>query len=75
MKDSANVGLLAVSMEFRGLGIGKQLIQAICSLAGRQGVKSLTISTQRVNHRAVSLYLNAGFVVDEEISVYHWWDY
>lgn len=67
------IGLIAVAEEFRGQGIGNQLLQAGMTVGRQEGLDMLEIGTQKVNEAAMGLYQKVGFQVDEEMEVYHWW--
>jgi GNAT superfamily N-acetyltransferase len=53
---------LIVRPEFRGQGIGKQLLNEAISGARSAGCLRLTVLTDAINDRAQSLYQQAGFI-------------
>jgi ribosomal protein S18 acetylase RimI-like enzyme len=58
----AEIENLAVSADFRGLGIGRALVQAIDQRARREpSARCLWLETQNLNYPAVQFYLRMGF--------------
>lgn len=54
------IGLLAVSAEFSGKGIGKALVQSAISWCRAQSIAYLRVATQVANIAALRLYISAG---------------
>lgn len=71
--ERAVIGLLAVEQAVRGQGLGGHLLRAAQDLAVQWGKSALDVATQAANAGALRLYLSAGFVVQERVSVYHLW--
>lgn len=56
-----NIHDFAVHPEFRGAGLGKQLMQYICRFAQEQDYCKITLEVLEGNHPARSLYAAEGF--------------
>lgn len=67
------IGLIAVSEEYRGSGIGKQLLQAGINMSRQNGHEMLQIGTQKINKPANALYQKMGFQLQGQTEIYHWW--
>lgn len=63
------LGLIAVSEERRGEGLGKRLVRAVQSRTDH-----VTVVTQEANRAAVNLYEDAGFTLRKRDLWYHWWN-
>ena len=50
-----------VAPDYRGLGVGDQLIQAICDRARAAGAATVTLWVTEINGRAMALYRRHGF--------------
>ena len=76
MKDSllADIGLVAVSKNSRGLGVGKQLIQEAILRSEKAGFKGIQVVTQMNNVAAMNLYQSANFKIKEITNIYHLWN-
>lgn len=76
MDDGAEIGLVAVDHQFRGLGIGTKLLNAAeFSLSNNPKAKYIRVVTQAVNLPACRLYEKAGYHVTTRQYVYHCWKY
>jgi GNAT superfamily N-acetyltransferase len=53
---------LVVAPEARGSGVGSALLQFVIDEATREGLRRLTLLTDRDNERAQALYRRRGFV-------------
>lgn len=73
-KEKAVIGLLSVNHAYRGIGIGKKLIMAADFYAGKNNFTTLDVSTQSANKSACLFYESCGFVVNETINIYHYWN-
>jgi len=60
---TAELGL-AITKEFRGLGVGKALIKEMLSYAEKKGVEKVWLSVFSTNNAAIRLYQKFGFVVE-----------
>lgn len=69
----ADIGLVAVDENFRGRGIGKELIKKTISYAKSLGFSRLQVVTQLDNISATSLYKNTGFKINKIEYIYHIW--
>jgi dTDP-4-amino-4,6-dideoxy-D-galactose acyltransferase len=70
----ADIGLVAVSKESRGLGIGKQLMQEALARAQQAGFTEIQVITQLDNLAAMNLYKSTNFKIKEIINIYHLWN-
>lgn len=57
---------IAVYPEFRGLGIGTKLLEAIEEEAKNIGKKRIVLKAETHNHRAISFYEKLGYIVDRK---------
>jgi dTDP-4-amino-4,6-dideoxy-D-galactose acyltransferase len=71
--NTMRIGLISVSAEHWGKGIGKALIRAAINYAVVQKCQQLTVASQSANIRAIALYLSCGFHLVERRFTYHWW--
>ena len=60
--DEFHITNVAVMPEFRGKGIGEQLIGFIVTLAKEKGVNILTLEVRQSNYGAIRLYCKTGFM-------------
>lgn len=65
------VGLLAVSPEFQGRGIGSGLLKAVDRYLQERRASLLLIPTQAENEQAMGFYLKNGFQIHGKEDVYH----
>ncbi len=70
---NAEIGLIAVDKDFRGRGIGYDLIKAADNYAFEQGYSDIRVVTQLQNKGACKLYEKCGFVIESITDVYHFW--
>ena len=70
LKGIGVIVLIAVKEEYRGLNIGKSLVQE-CIEWGVSNVKSIEVKTQRNNKKALSLYEKMGFKVVSADKVFY----
>ena len=59
--DSADVGNIAVTENYRNCGAGTAILNELCSVAKSQGVKTVFLEVRVSNSPAISLYLKNGF--------------
>jgi GNAT superfamily N-acetyltransferase len=57
---------LFVQEQYRGLGVGKALVQAVASTAKEKGYKQIKISVETHLKREIEMYKRWGFVVMEK---------
>lgn len=69
----ADIGILAVDEQYRGLGIGKSLVQKAFELSVQMGHSQLQVVTQKANANACTFYKAMGFEVDNIENIYHLW--
>ena len=69
----AKLGMLAVSFDYQGKGIGRDLCKTVEAYAFQRGFRSLTVATQLVNHSACKFYEKMGMNLVESVSIYHLW--
>jgi len=58
----ADVQTIALVLEHRGRGLGRQLLETLCGEANRRGVRELFLEVRSDNDAARRLYERAGFV-------------
>jgi dTDP-4-amino-4,6-dideoxy-D-galactose acyltransferase len=68
--ESVSIGLIAVSKEFQGKGIGKKLIDSVENDAD-EGIE-LFVPTQKTNAGACNFYNKLGFEVQNTQYIYHY---
>lgn len=59
--DEGHVTNVAVHPEYRGMGIGRQLMQAVEDLVREKGGKRMTLEVRRTNLIAQNLYRSLGY--------------
>lgn len=69
----AGIGLVAVSPEFQGKGIGSILVKAAENYSIENGFTEIQVVTQEFNENAVKLYRKNGFNLLEKTYIYHYW--
>lgn len=67
------IGLVGVSAEVRGKGIGRNLVLAALDWLGGQGTRAVTVVTQGNNLAAQRLYQQCGFLSRDLQLWYHKW--
>ncbi len=58
------VGLIedfVISEKYRGMGIGRELLNALILVSQKEGLKRLALGADHRNHKAVSFYQKQGF--------------
>jgi len=63
-KPLINIHDLSVLTEYRGKGLGRQLLEAVAAHARKIGCCKLTLETQEHNYTAQKLYKSVGFARD-----------
>jgi dTDP-4-amino-4,6-dideoxy-D-galactose acyltransferase len=72
-RHEGQIGLVGVSPEVRGRGIGKNLVQAAIDWFKTQGAQKVTVVTQGRNQAAQRLYQQCGFLSRDLQLWYHKW--
>lgn len=70
---TGSIGLIAVGADFRGQGLGRDLVRAASAWFHTQGAENATVVTQGSNVAAQRLYQQAGFVTKSVELWYHKW--
>ena len=68
-----SIGLVAVTAESRGRGIGSRLIDAAHAEMWQRGARSASVVTQAVNEPACRSYRRAGYALTTTERIYHFW--
>jgi len=71
--DNATVGLIAVSNQYQGKGIGSILLKHLETILYQKGITSLTIPTQFENKQACNFYSKQGYSIFENTFIKHFW--
>lgn len=69
----ARIGLIGVSPNHQGKGIGKKLLSAVENILYEQKVKTMFIPTQEKNEVACRFYKKQGYNIAEEKVIKHYW--
>lgn len=69
----AEIGLVAVDRNFRGNGIGSDLIHMAENDAYLMGFREIKVVTQLQNKIACKLYEKCNFSIESIVNVYHYW--
>lgn len=56
---------ISLYKEFRGLGIGTDMMRKMCSVLKKNGYKKVSLAVQKVNY-ATKMYQDLGFVIIDE---------
>lgn len=70
----AQIGLIAVLEEYRGVGIAGALLNSTEAWCCGRCVRRLRVATQGSNKRACNFYERHGFKVEEAFEIYHYWN-
>jgi len=68
-----DIGIIAVDGQFRGHGIGQQLVQAANNFFVAKGYQNLQVVTQKSNSTACHFYERCGYQVGTVENIYHIW--
>jgi ribosomal-protein-alanine N-acetyltransferase len=60
--DEGHVTNIAVHPEFRGVGIGSMLLEALKKRAKEEGIVKMTLEVKKSNKAALQLYAKHGFI-------------
>jgi ribosomal protein S18 acetylase RimI-like enzyme len=69
----AVVGLIAVSSQYQGKGIGGIMLKHLEGFLFNKGINSLTIPTQHQNQQACYFYNKLGYSISEQTYIKHYW--
>lgn len=69
--DEGHIMNIAVDPSYRGLKIGKGLMQEILDIARKKQLKGLTLEVRAGNTQAISLYKSFGFEVEGRRKAYY----
>ena len=69
----ATIGLVAVSQNCQGKGIGSQLLKAVEHKLTNHSIKTLLIPTQQINEIACNFYKKQGYRIEETLFIKHYW--
>jgi len=72
-KSHTNIGLFAVSEEFRRKGIGQLLMKKIETLTSHRKLNKIQVTTQRQNKMACNFYQKLSFLEKTSFLTYHIW--
>lgn len=72
-KLSALIYAIAVSPKYRSLGVGTQLVNAICIELQRKQIKKFFLHVRVTNKRAIDFYKRLGFKIIKEIKEFYSW--
>jgi peptide alpha-N-acetyltransferase len=65
------MGMLAVTKEYRRLGIGRALLTRVIRRMRNKGCTSITLETETSNTNALALYEKLGFIKEELLVRYY----
>ena len=70
-KTTGDIGLLAVSSDYRGQGLGRQSLEKAKLIAAQQSLDRITVVTQQLNVPACKLYESVGFQISRKNKFFH----
>lgn len=73
MSNLGHIGLIAVSDDHRGKGIGTHLINACVNKLIELNIGVIDVPTQLQNKEACSFYKKCGFEIKSITNIYHFW--
>ncbi|MCK4504495.1 MAG: GNAT family N-acetyltransferase [Candidatus Aegiribacteria sp.] len=71
--EDARIGLIGITPDFRGFGIGQVLLKKTAGMLGDKGCGQLVAVTQLASIGAMRMYERAGFLLREISIVVHLW--
>ncbi len=71
--DIATIGLIAVSPNYQGKGIGGKLLNYLEDILFQNDIKTLFIPTQENNLAACNFYKKQGYSINEKTIIKHYW--
>lgn len=69
----ARIGLLAVSVDAQGRGIGRDLVRTAIRWSAQNGCRTVRVATQAGNVKALRLYESEGFLTRNVAAWFHRW--
>jgi len=72
-RTEGHIGLVAVSSDYSGKGLGQKLVNESLRLFAEKGIRHMTVVTQGTNSKAQHLYQKCGFLTRSMQLMYHWW--
>ncbi len=73
IEKNAFVGLIAVSHNHQGKGIGGIMLKHLETILYAKGIYNLTIPTQDQNQQACNFYNKIGYSISEKTYIKHYW--
>jgi dTDP-4-amino-4,6-dideoxy-D-galactose acyltransferase len=67
------IGLIAVEEGYKGIGIGKGLMNQVENLAYKENKNLIEVTTQKENVNAVRFYQKIGYLEKKSLPVFHLW--
>ncbi|MCU0422366.1 MAG: GNAT family N-acetyltransferase [Bacteroidia bacterium] len=71
--NSADIGLIAVDEQKRGLQVGTKLLATADAFAVEQGIEKITVNTQFENKTAMNFYIKNNYNILNRSYIYHLW--
>jgi ribosomal-protein-alanine N-acetyltransferase len=68
---SANLDLLAVKVQFRRRGVGRQIVLWLEKVARTAGILNVYVQVRKLNPGAIEFYSRCGFQTIDEVSRYY----
>lgn len=68
---TGTVASMAVGQDFRGQGLGRQLLDKVIANLAAMGAKKITLQVEATNTAAINLYASSGFVKDRDLKNYY----
>lgn len=73
-KEFADIVLVGVDQNFRGMGYGKKLLNRVLIQISRSEVEKIKVTTQLDNQAAMQLYQSQNFEISQITYIYHFWN-
>jgi len=73
IENNAQIGLIAVSPNTQGRGLGKKLLQYAENFCYKKNIKTLFITTQLENAPACNFYTKMGYEISDKTIIKHFW--
>lgn len=70
----STIGLIAVSENYQGRGLGKKLLLRVEEYCISQNIFEVKIPTQKENKAACHFYNKTGYNINEELIIKHYWN-